>query len=88
MAKTEIWIGTIEIGWSEQKTPTVFQPAFTVVTTWAASPEEFMASELPVISAERVLADSPSPMRGCPTNSFAFSGKLANPARGLLLEQT
>jgi hypothetical protein len=41
VAKTEIWIGTIEISWSEEKTPTVFQPAFTVVTTWAASPEEF-----------------------------------------------
>ena len=41
MAKTEIWIGTIEISWSEEKTPTIFQPAFTVVTTWAASTEEF-----------------------------------------------
>ena len=39
MAKTEIWIGTIEISWFEQETPTVFQPVFTVVTTWAASPE-------------------------------------------------
>jgi hypothetical protein len=36
-----IWIGTIEISWSDEKTPTVFQPAFTVVTTWATSPEEF-----------------------------------------------
>jgi hypothetical protein len=41
VAKTEIWIGTIEISWSGEKTPEVFQPAFTVVTTWAASPEEF-----------------------------------------------
>ncbi len=37
----DIWIGTIEISWSDEKTPTVFQPAFTVVTTWATSPEEF-----------------------------------------------
>jgi len=36
-----IWIGTVEISWSDEKTPTVFRPAFTVVTTWAASPEEF-----------------------------------------------
>jgi hypothetical protein len=35
------WIGTIEISWSDEKAPTVFHPAFTVVTTWAASPEEF-----------------------------------------------
>jgi hypothetical protein len=41
VAKTEIWIGTIEISWSDEKTPTVFQPAFSVVTTWAASAEEF-----------------------------------------------
>jgi len=36
-----IWIGTVEISWSDEKTPTVFRPAFTVVTTWAASQEEF-----------------------------------------------
>jgi len=36
-----IWIGTVEISWSDEKTPNVFHPAFTVVTTWAASPEEF-----------------------------------------------
>ena len=41
VTKTDIWIGTMEISWSDEKTPTVFQPAFTVVTTWAASPEEF-----------------------------------------------
>jgi hypothetical protein len=36
----DVWIGTIEISWSDEKTPNVFRPAFTVVTTWAASPEE------------------------------------------------
>ena len=41
MTRPDIWIGTIEISWSDEKTPTVFQPAFTVVTTWATSPEEF-----------------------------------------------
>jgi len=41
VTKTEMWIGTVEISWSAEKTPAVFQPAFTVVTTWAASPEEF-----------------------------------------------
>jgi hypothetical protein len=35
VARPEIWIGTIEISWSDEKTPTVFQPVFTVVTTWA-----------------------------------------------------
>jgi hypothetical protein len=37
----EIWIGTIEISWADEKTPHVFKPAFTVVTTWANSPGEF-----------------------------------------------
>jgi len=41
VARPEIWIGTIEISWSDEKTPLVFQPAFTVVTTWAASREEY-----------------------------------------------
>ncbi len=41
MAQPEIWIGTIEISRADKKAPNVFQPAFTVVTTWAASPEEF-----------------------------------------------
>jgi hypothetical protein len=36
-----IWIGTIEISWVDEKTPEVFRPAFTVVTTWAANAEEF-----------------------------------------------
>jgi len=39
--RPDIWIGTIEISWSDEKSPNVFQPAFTVVTTWATSPEEF-----------------------------------------------
>ena len=41
MAQPKIWIGAIEISWSDERTPAVFQPAFTVVTTWAASSEEF-----------------------------------------------
>jgi hypothetical protein len=41
VTNTGLWIGTIEISWSDEQTPTVFQPAFTVVTTWATSPEEF-----------------------------------------------
>ena len=41
VTQPDIWIGNIEISWSDEKTPTVFQPAFTVVTTWATSPEEF-----------------------------------------------
>ena len=41
MARLIIWIGKIEISWSEEKTPNVFRPAFTVVTTRAASSEEF-----------------------------------------------
>ena len=41
MTQPVIWIGTIEISWTEEKTPDVFKPAFTVVTTWAVSPEEF-----------------------------------------------
>lgn len=39
-SKPDIWIGTIEISWSDEKTPTVFRPAFTVVTTWATNPAE------------------------------------------------
>jgi hypothetical protein len=34
VTRPDIWIGTIEISWSDEKTPTVFKPAFTVVTTW------------------------------------------------------
>ena len=41
VARPDIWIATIEISWSHEKTPTVFRSAFTVVTTWATSPEEF-----------------------------------------------
>jgi hypothetical protein len=41
VAQPVIWIGTIEISWSEEKTPNVFRPAFTVVTTWAVSSHEF-----------------------------------------------
>jgi hypothetical protein len=41
VTRPDIWIGTIEISWSDEKTPTVFKPAFTVVTTWATSPDEF-----------------------------------------------
>ena len=41
MTQAAIWIGTVEISWSDEKTPDVFRPAFTVVTTWAASPDEF-----------------------------------------------
>jgi hypothetical protein len=40
-AQPEIWIGTIEISWSDEKTPNVLRPAFTVVTTWATSSDEF-----------------------------------------------
>jgi hypothetical protein len=41
VTQPNIRIGTIEISWSDERTPAVFQPAFTVVTTWAASSEEF-----------------------------------------------
>ncbi|HKN62443.1 MAG TPA: hypothetical protein VJW93_14775 [Candidatus Acidoferrales bacterium] len=41
MTQPVIWIGTIEISWTNEKTPSVFQPAFTVITTWATGPEEF-----------------------------------------------
>jgi hypothetical protein len=41
VAQPDIWIGTVEISWSDEKTPNVYRPAFTVVTTWATDPEEF-----------------------------------------------
>src|ERR1700722_7209360 len=41
MAQPKIWIGTIEISWSDEKTPDLFRPAFTVVRTWATTSEEF-----------------------------------------------
>lgn len=43
VTQAAIWIGSIEISWSDDKTPNVFRPAFTAVTTWAASPDEFRA---------------------------------------------
>jgi hypothetical protein len=36
-----IWIGTVEISWADEKSPNVFRPAFTNITTWARDPEEF-----------------------------------------------
>ncbi len=51
MARPDIWIGTIEISWSDEKTPTVFRPAFTVVTTWATSPEEFREKCVPMFES-------------------------------------
>lgn len=41
MPQLAIWIGTTEISWSDEASPGIFQPAFTNVTTWASSPEEF-----------------------------------------------
>jgi hypothetical protein len=41
VAQNNIWIGTIEISWADEKSPNVFRPAYTVVTTWAANSEEF-----------------------------------------------
>ena len=41
MPQPEIWVGVIEISWTNEKTPGVLQSAFTVVTTWAASQEDF-----------------------------------------------
>lgn len=43
MTAPSIWIGTIEITWADEESPTVFRPAFTNVTTWADSAEEFRA---------------------------------------------
>jgi len=37
----EIWIGTIEVYFANPETPDVWKPAFTTVTTWARSSEEF-----------------------------------------------
>ena len=39
--RPEIWIGTIEISWTDESASKVFRPAFTVVTTWASNAEEF-----------------------------------------------
>jgi hypothetical protein len=41
VGQLDISIGTIEISWTGQKAPNASQSAFTVATTWAASPEEF-----------------------------------------------
>jgi len=41
MAQSDIWIGTVEIRYWDEKAPTVFKPAFTVITTWAYNTEEF-----------------------------------------------
>jgi hypothetical protein len=41
MAQSDIWIGTVEISYSDEKASTVFKPAFTVITTWACNAEEF-----------------------------------------------
>jgi hypothetical protein len=40
MAKV-IWVGTIEVSYSDQENPSKRENAFTVVTTWADSMEEF-----------------------------------------------
>jgi hypothetical protein len=37
----EIWIGTIEISYTEPEKPNSTKRAFSVVTTWASSVEEF-----------------------------------------------
>ena len=37
----EIWIGIVQISFANPDAPTVMQPAFTVVTTWACNSEEF-----------------------------------------------
>ena len=36
-----VWIGTVEISFSNPETPDVMKPASTVVTTWAVDSEEF-----------------------------------------------
>jgi hypothetical protein len=41
MAQHEIWIGVVEISYTEANAPTVLKPAFTVITTWASNSEEF-----------------------------------------------
>ena len=37
----EIWIGTVEISFADPATPTRYKRAFTVITTWACTFEEF-----------------------------------------------
>jgi hypothetical protein len=41
VTQPDIWIGTIEISWSDEKTLDVFKRAFTIVTTWATDSKEF-----------------------------------------------
>ncbi len=36
-----IWIGTVEISFANPDAPNAMRPAFTVVTTWARTSEEF-----------------------------------------------
>jgi hypothetical protein len=38
---SEIWIGTVEICYFHSDTPDKRKNAFTTITTWARSPEEF-----------------------------------------------
>ena len=42
----EIWIGTIEVYFANSETPSVWEPAFTTVTTWACDSEEFRQSNI------------------------------------------
>src|SRR5262252_3097143 len=37
----QVWIGTVEISFSDPEFPNVMKPAFTLVTTWAANSDEF-----------------------------------------------
>lgn len=39
--QSQVWIGTIEIYFADPETPSVWKPAYTNVTTWASSLEEF-----------------------------------------------
>lgn len=39
--RSDIWIGTIEISFFDFDAPDIRKNAYTVVTTWASSPEEF-----------------------------------------------
>jgi hypothetical protein len=41
VTQPDIWIGTVEISYTKENAPTVFKPAFTVITTWASNAEEF-----------------------------------------------
>jgi hypothetical protein len=41
VAQHEIWVGVVEISYSEDNAPSVFKHAFIVITTWASNSEEF-----------------------------------------------